>query len=75
MDNENEDKSLTRLKNNIELSDTLIDNETMVSAYEELEQEVKAHRRRNPRDNMDSNRLSAKEHGYGDAFSNESGKA
>ena len=59
MDNENEDKSLTRLKNNIELSDTLIDNETMVSAYEELEQEVKALiEEETLGDNMDSNRLS-----------------
>ncbi|TAH66290.1 MAG: flagellar hook-length control protein FliK [Anaerolineaceae bacterium] len=41
-EDEKDEKSQKRLKKKLDLSDTLIDNETMTEAYEELEQEVKA---------------------------------
>ena len=39
---EEDEKSQSRLKKKLDLSDTLIDNETMTEVYEQLEQEVKA---------------------------------
>ncbi len=42
IDSVENEKSQNSLKKKLELSDTLIDNETMTEAYEDLEQEVKA---------------------------------
>ena len=41
-EDEKDEKSQKSLKKNLELSDTLIDNDTMTKAYEQLEQDVKA---------------------------------